>query len=76
MALLKEFEDKDVTCTSHYEVDKWVVLKKPYKSALTSFHEFERHFARLSDGDRRLVGVNKVLSSSESKVSHGFQHSL
>ena len=56
ITLLKRVEDEDVTCASLHEFEKQVVLKKPYKSALASFRQFGRQFARLSNQDRRLGG--------------------
>ena len=61
IALLKEFEVEDVIGTSRYEFDKWVALKKPYKSALASFQDLECQFSRLLESGKRLVGVDKVL---------------
>ena len=44
-----------------YEFHEWVSSRKTHQSAMHAFVEFEYRFAQLSDRDRRLVGVNKVL---------------
>ena len=44
-----------------YEFHKWVSSRKTHRSAMHAFVEFEYCFAQLSDRDRRLVGLNKVL---------------
>ena len=59
----EEFEDEDMTQTSHYKFDKWVASRKTHKCdlILMTFLEFEFHFAQLLEQDQRLVGMNKVL---------------
>ena len=44
-----------------YEFDQWVSSRKTHQSAMHAFVEFEYRFAQLSDRDRRLVRVSKVL---------------
>ena len=43
--MVKEFENEDMTSTSHYEFDKWLTLKKPYKSTIVAFLQFEHQLA-------------------------------
>ena len=46
---------------SLYEFNQWVSSLKTHQSVMHAFIEFESLFAKLSEWDQRLVGVNKVL---------------
>ena len=43
------------------EFDEWVALEKTHQSATQAFLEFKHRFARLSEREQRLVGMDKVL---------------
>ena len=60
-ALLEAYGYERPKGQSLYKFDQWVSSMKTHRSAMDAFVEFECRFAQLSERDRRLVGVNKVL---------------